>query len=165
MAEFDLIDPNVFGMNAGPQDVRPDYSLGTPQISAPGDLSKTGFGGMTPAQWGAILGQLGSAIGGNTTGGRIAQVAGALGETQLKAMMAQKTQKDQMAALQELLSKGVDLNNITPDQSKMLGITPNLLLGGEGAGLMGSGPSGTTGLETGKISPSKLNLLNTPSSY
>lgn len=123
-----------------------------------GTVNSNNIMGMSPASFASIGGMLAQAIAPPDSGvGRIGAVASALGQTQIKAMLAQKAQKDQQSFLKDLLGNGGDLNKMTPEQAKAFGLSPSLLLG--------ASPSGATGLETGKMTPGKISLLDTPSFY
>ena len=156
MADFDLsFRPLEMQQGSG------GFSLGTPDLASGAGIAGVAGAetimGMSPASFAAMGGLLAQAIGGDTPGGRVGQVASALGQTQIKAMMAQKAQKDQQAFLKDLLGNNGDLSKLTPEHAKVLGLAPNLLLG--------SGPSGSTGLETGTMTLGKMDLRNSPSLY
>jgi len=151
---------NPFGMGVNERGNGSNFSLGVPNLAlGEGGSGQQATGGvkMTPANIAVIGGLLGQAIGGDTTGGRISQVASSIGMTQLKASAAQQQQQAQLKFLKELLAKGGDLDQLTPEQAKVLGLNTNLSLG--------ASPSGNTGLETGKMTESKLGFLNSPSLF
>jgi hypothetical protein len=105
----------------------------------------------------SMMGQVGQAIGGNTTGGRIAGVASAIGAQQIQATMAQHAAKNQMSMLKDLISNGGDLSKLTPEQAKALGMGSPAM---DGSTPLGA--SGQTGLESGNLSsftPAKLGSL------
>jgi len=120
-----------------------NYGLGTPQMSpeqaivGSGGADKSFFSQLSPANIAAIGGMIGQAIGGNTVGGRLSAVASAVGQTHLKALASQEQQKQQMAFLKDLLGKGGNLGDLTPEQAKALGISPKLLIAGADDALLG----------------------------
>lgn len=166
MSDFNLsLDPSLLSLGYNSNGVNANNimgggmnnlggDLGTPQLSGGINMANTpgttpGFLGMSPANIAAIGGMLGKAIGGNTTGGRIAGVAEALGQTHINALAAQKQQKQQMAFLKDLLGKGGDLSKITPEQASALGIATNLSLN----------PNSS---DSGNIKQARLGNLGTP---
>lgn len=167
----------LMGVNAlqptPPTPAKPDFSLGTPQLSStfnpnaptppapnspptnqgagnmPWGGSDAKIFGMPVANFTSLLGGIGSAFAEpGSFGDRLGKLAQGIGNMQLSAAATQEAAKQQQANLKALLSNGGDINKLTPEQAKMLGIELDF-----------SNASGNTGLESGNQTPSKLDKM------